>query len=299
MTATRELSEQPGGLDMLVRAALPMIPGASRLPFVAGSGGEVPDTALGLTAARLDADRLATYARVCGFRDCDTLPATAPHLLVFPLHMALMTEGSFPIAPIGLVHLTNKIALHRTIGVDEPLDLRVHSTPLQPHPKGRTFTLVSEARVAEELVWEEHSTMLRRGGEGEHRGEGVEHREEPVRPARGGPFEASVEWRLPEDLGRRYGAVSGDRNPIHVHALAARLFGFPRAIAHGMWTKARCLAELAGSLGEAYTVEAAFRKPIFLPGRVSFAYGREGAATCFSVRADGDESKIHLEGKVS
>ena len=51
-----------------------------------------------------------------------------------------------------------------------------------------------------------------------------------------------VEWRLPGDLGRRYAAVSGDRNPIHLYALTAKAFGFPRQIAHGMWSKARCLA---------------------------------------------------------
>ena len=159
----RESSQQqPGSLDMLVRAALPMIPGASRLPFVAGGGDEVPDTVLSLTGVRLDPDRLALYASVCGFSRADALPATAPHLLAFPLHMALMTAGSFPVAPIGLVHLANTITLHRAIGTGERLDVSVHATALQPHPRGRTFTLVSEARAGGELVWEEHSTMLRR-----------------------------------------------------------------------------------------------------------------------------------------
>ena len=79
----------------------------------------------------------------------------------------------------------------------------------------------------------------------------------------------SAEWRLGGDLGRRYAAVSGDRNPIHLHALTAKPFGFPRAIAHGMWTKARCLAALEGRLPDAFSVDVRFRKPILLPGRVS------------------------------
>ena len=112
-------------------------------------------------------------------------------------------------------------------------------------------------------------------------------------------LEVCEEWRLPGDLGRRYGGVSGDRNPIHVHALSARLFGFPRAIAHGMWTKARCLAALAATLPDAYTVQVDFRKPIFLPGSVAFARSREPESTAFAVRAANDEELIHLEGTVA
>jgi acyl dehydratase len=104
-----------------------------------------------------------------------------------------------------------------------------------------------------------------------------------------------VEWRLPGDLGRRYGAVSGDRNPIHLHALTARAFGFPRAIAHGMWTKARALAALEATLPDAYTVDVAFKKPILLPGRVTFA-AEEGR---FVVRSAKDPDVIHLEGTVT
>ena len=113
MSATRELHEQPGAFDMLLRAALPMIPGASRLPFVAGSGGEIPDTLLSSTEARLDPTASCLPACLRFARSRDSLPATAPHLLAFALHMALMTDGAFPVAPIGLVHLGNRIALHR------------------------------------------------------------------------------------------------------------------------------------------------------------------------------------------
>ena len=36
------------------------------------------------------------------------------------------------------------------------------------------------------------------------------------------PPPVDAQWRLPGDLGRRYAAVSGDRNPIHMHALPPR-----------------------------------------------------------------------------
>ena len=104
-----------------------------------------------------------------------------------------------------------------------------------------------------------------------------------------------MEWKLPEDLGRRYGSVSGDRNPIHLHQYTAKLFGFPRAIAHGMWTKARALAALESTLPDAYTVDVSFRKPILLPGRVTFAH-QDGQ---FTVRSAKRPEILHLEGTVT
>ena len=79
---------------------------------------------------------------------------------------------------------------------------------------------------------------------------------------------------MPGDIGRRYAAVSGDRNPIHLHALTAQAFGFPSAIAHGMWLKARTLASLEGRLPDAYTADVAFKLPVLLPSTVSIAAGR-------------------------
>jgi hypothetical protein len=269
------------------RAALPLIPGASRLPFVAGRGRELPALERTSAAVRIDPDELADYARVCGFATRDTLPATYLHVRAFPLHMALMTDGRFPFPAVGLVHLANRIVVHRPARVDETFELRVRTTPLAPHPKGRTFRLVSEARVGDELVWEDHSTMLRRGAGGD----AARAAEAPSPP----PAKASATWRLAADLGRRYGAVSGDRNPIHLHPLTAKAFGFPRAIAHGMWTKAACLATLEDRLPDAYAVEVAFRKPILLPGAVAFAE-QDGR---FAVRAAADPDLVHLEGTVT
>jgi len=102
---------------------------------------------------------------------------------------------------------------------------------------------------------------------------------------------------LPGDLGRRYGAASGDRNPIHMHDLSAKLFGFPHAIAHGMWTKARSLAALEGRLPAAYEVEVAFKKPILLPAEVTFGSVQERGTIRLSVRSR--DGAPHLDGSVS
>ena len=297
--AEKELRGSPSMLPLFARAGLAVLPGASRLPWIGGGGGEVPDRALTRAGVAVDPDRVAAYDRVCGFGLSDTLPPTYPHMLAFPMHLALMTDGRFPLAAMGLVHIANAITVHRPLSVTERLSLRVWATPLQPHPRGRQFTVRTEARVGEELVWEESSTNLSRGKGGDPAATS----EEPEIPSTA-ELPATATWRCPGDLGRRYGSVSGDLNPIHVHPLSARLFGFPSAIAHGMWTKARCLAALGPELPRAYTVAVAFRKPIRLPATVQFAEApgnRAGAAAgeiAFGVR-DAKRAIPHLDGLVT
>jgi hypothetical protein len=288
---TRTLASAPQILPLYARAAAPMIPGASLLPFVPGGGGEIPELELELGGVRAKPEALAAYARVCGFALRDHLPATYPHVLAFPLQMAVMADGSFPFGAVGLVHVENRIVQRRPIAVGEELTLHVRPTKLEPHPKGRSFTLQTIAISGDEIAWESVSTFLRRG-----RGKAEATVTEGFEPL---PAEApaSAEWRLGGDLGRRYAAVSGDRNPIHMHALTAKPLGFPAAIAHGMWTKARCLATLESRLPDAFAVDVRFRKPILLPARVEFAERDRGDEIAFAVR-DAKRQTPHLDGRV-
>jgi acyl dehydratase len=279
-------------LPMFARAGAAMIPGASKLPFIGGGGEDVPDLTLVLDDIAIDRERLTAYDRVCGFSLSDVVPATYPHVLAFPLHLALMTDARFPFPAIGLVHIYNRIVQHRSVRVSERLSLRVWATPVEPHPRGRQFSIRSEARVGEELVWEEVSTNLRRGSSSSDRASA------PDVPS-SQDLEATATWRLPGDLGRRYGSVSGDLNPIHVHPLSARLFGFPSAIAHGMWTNARSLAALDSRLPESFTIKVAFRKPILLPATVQFAErGSPSSELRFGVR-DTKKQTPHLDGRLT
>ena len=281
----------PGMGGLFARAALAMVPGSSLIPGVGGprAADVDPGRVLTLAGARAQTDRLAAYAKTCGFSLRRTLPVTYPHMLAFPLHLQLMTDPTFPFPAIGLVHIYNRITQHRPIGAEETLTITVHAAPIEPHPKGRQVELITEARTAEgELVWDEVSTNLRRGGE------------HPDATAPEVPsskeLPATATWKLPGDLGRRYASVSGDYNPIHIHPLSARLFGFPSAIAHGMWTKARCLGALEPALPGAYTVEVAFKRPILLPAKVQLAEAPDASA--FGVR-DARKGTPHLDGKVS
>jgi acyl dehydratase len=306
--ATRELTRAPRLLPLYLRTAATLLPGASHLPGVPGGGNSMPAIELTLADARGEPRRLAAYSDVCGFTNGAVMPCTYPHVLAFPLHMALMTDPHFPFPAIGLVHVENRIDQLRPLGTGEPLTLAVSASPPEPHARGRTFAILTSAHVGDELVWSERSTMLRRGrSEAATANGAAERAATPAQPGSVGgegttsrSQEASTvlartRWSLPGDLGRRYGAVSGDRNPIHLHPLAAKALGFPRAIAHGMWMKARCLAALEQELPEAFSVSVRFRKPVLIPGSVSYECNRVGETIGFVLRSETRE-ETHLSG---
>jgi hypothetical protein len=255
-----------------------------------GGGGALPSKELAGDGLTLEPERLAAYREVCGFTRQGSLPATAPHLLAFPLSMQLMTDRSFPFPLLGLVHVANEAQLRRPIADDEPLDVRVRAEDLRPHRRGRQFDVVAQAFAGGEEAWRSRSTYLRNEpSSGGGNGKGGKERERPSVP----PLPRAY-WDVPDDVGRRYASVSGDLNPIHMHPVAAKLFGFPRAIAHGMWIKARCLAALEAELPDAHTVSVDFKLPLLLPGRVAFA-ADEGELSVHDARS----GKPHLAGTVA
>lgn len=257
-----------------------------------GRGGALPDVQLRLPDVGVDRTRLADYTRVCGLRNDGTLPVTYPHVLAFPAKLQLMADPAFPFPLPGLVHVRNRITRRRVIGVTERLDLRVSATDLRPHRRGRLFDVVAEASADGEPVWTSRSTYLHRDGEA-HPDAAAEG------PAREPDPDAAptAVWEVPADTGRRYAAVSGDLNPIHLSAVSARLFGFPRAIAHGMWTKARVLADLEGRLPAALHVDVRFKRPLLLPGTVVSVIEGGGDTWTVGVR-DADDATPHLAGTV-
>ena len=282
---TTELESAPSFKRLYVQAvAAPLLPGGDA---------ELPERRLLLRGAPVERDRVAEYAHVCGFALRSDAPGTFPHLLAFPLHLELMTDRSFPFSVLGLVHIANRIGVAAPIPVGASVDVAVHAEDLRPHRRGRQFDLVSEARLDGEVAWSSRSTYLHREDGGGNGGR-ERRRDDGPEPA----LDVAAEWRIPGDVGRRYAAVSGDRNPIHMHPLSARLFGFPSAIAHGMWAKARCLAAFDGRLADSYAVEAEFKASLRIPGRARLLTGRAGGGWLFRVEAP-DGARAHLVGSIS
>lgn len=254
-------------------------------------GDTLPDSRYTLTAQPIDPDHLAAYQRVCGFRTSDLLPPTYLHVLAFPVSVALMTEPAFPFPLIGLVHVANSITVVRAVRSEEEVAFSVRAADLRPHPAGRQFDVLVEATVAGEAVWTSRSSYLRRAGKPPERP-----KDKPTSAERAPAPTALV--RVPDNVGRKYAAVSGDRNPIHLAGLTAKLFGFRSAIAHGMWLQARTLATLEGRLPEACTVEVRFKTPVWLPSTVAIATARTTDGWNLDVR-NARSGKPHLSGTLT
>ncbi|MET0997837.1 MAG: MaoC/PaaZ C-terminal domain-containing protein [Marmoricola sp.] len=284
----RTVEGQPSALPTMLKAALPVLPGVNLIPGIAKRGHSLPDLTLHRKDVAIDPAHVTAYAEVCGFEPSQALPFTYPHMLAFPLHMGIMTDASFPFPAIGTVHVGNSITRHRSISPSETLDVAATAVNLRPHAKGRVFDLVTTVTAGGETVWESTSIYLRLG------------KGDPSARPDSDPFDVvagtGTVWRLPADLGRRYANVSGDHNPIHLYPLTAKAFGFPRQIAHGMWSKARCVAAMANRLPDAAQVEVEFKKPIFLPGKVAFGSRVVDQGLDFSLTKPGDGAP-HLVGR--
>ena len=227
------------------------------------------------------------YADVCGFPTKDTAPLPYPHLLAFELQMGIMTDPGFPAPAIGTVHLENSITQHRPVAIGETVDVLAKVGPSRKHPKGTIYDFVTVVSAGGETVWEETSSYLRRG-----KGDKSASSGSSFPDAEPGP----LVWKLPADLGRTYAAVSGDRNPIHLYAITAKALGFPRQIAHGMWTMARSVAALENRIADSARVDVAFKRPVLLPGSVQFGSTQLDDGFAFSLVSPKDGSP-HLVGR--
>ncbi|MEY1661379.1 MaoC/PaaZ C-terminal domain-containing protein [Isoalcanivorax beigongshangi] len=279
--AIEELRNAPAMLPLFAKALL-------RANVKPGNNPVLPNAGIRLRDVVLDPKHLRTYRNVCGFPADGMLPVTYPHLHAHPLFMSLLLRSDFPFAAMGLVHVRNRITQFRPIAEREQLDIECGFGELVRVAKGYEFSMLTSVSTGGELVWESESTMFRRGG-----GTGVE---EPRSAPNTTPVTDAEVWQVPGDIGRRYGAVSGDRNPIHLYPLSAKLFGFKRQIAHGMWTKARSLAALHEQLPvQPFTVDVQFKLPVFIPAKVKFAHTAVADGIDFRLVAQ-DGIKPHLTG---
>ncbi|MDD2032043.1 MaoC family dehydratase [Pseudomonas sp. 39167] len=231
---------------------------------------------------QVDPQRLAAYRKVCGFAENGLLPPTYPHVLAFALQMQLLTARDFPFPLLGLIHLSNRIRILRPMGGVSQVQARVNVQNLQAHPKGAVFDLVT--RIDDQLgpLWEAESQMLCKGVQLD--GALVE---EPLQEIQA--LTEVAHWTAPADIGRQYAKVSGDYNPIHLSGLSARLFGFPTAIAHGLWNKARTLAALDEHLPDANVeIDVTFKKPVRLPSEVTLLASAAGSSGDLRLIGSGD-----------
>ena len=276
---------QPSGLMNLVRAA------AGALPFVP-RGDTLPDRTLTVDELTIDPANVAAYANVTGLRFGDAVPLTYPFALTFPTVMSLVTSFDFPFAAMGSVHIENRITQHRPILVTDTVSVQVHAENLREHRRGLLVDIVTDVDVGNETAWHQVTTFLHQ----QRTSLSDEPKPPPQKQPKPGPPNAVL--RITPGQIRHYASIAGDHNPIHTNPIAAKLFGFPTVIAHGMFTAAAILANIEGQLPDAVKYSVRFAKPVVLPARAGLYVDRISDGWQLTLRnlMKGDP---HLTGSVT
>jgi hypothetical protein len=266
----------------------------SRKPSLVPEGGEVPRIEARLSKVVIDRKHLAAYSEICGAATGATLPIAYPHILAMPLHLAMLGAEAFPVKLFGLVHVHNRIAMREPLSADEPAEIRCWIEGHRDSERGQEFDLHTEYVVAGEPRWDETCTFLARKrapADGAARTTQSRGAEAPDAVAM-----KSSSFRAPAGLGRRYGFISGDVNPIHMSDLTAKAFGFPRAIAHGMWSLARLASDFeAAQFDGGCELSASFKLPIYMPAWLMLQRWPIENGAAFALR-DAQGEKPHLTG---
>lgn len=274
----------------------------SLLPSGDAKAKQLPSSVYTVDQLVIDQANLRDYRKICGFMNDGRVPATYFAVLSQTLQMNMMAKPDFPFAMLGLVHLENSVTQYRVIFDTETVRMSVQLDNLRAHDKGQQFDFVTTVFVGEELVWQGVSTYLSRQKKSKQSPQAAKPKE-TITPAKLDASEGglSLPIEVQEDIGRRYAFVSGDFNLIHLHPLSARAFGFPKAIAHGMWTKARALAAIARNfeLPAAYQVQVSFRQPVFLPSAIELVTDAPDALGIEFGLYSKDSKKTHALGTIA
>lgn len=267
---------------------------ASRKPATVRDGETVPRIEATLAATQPDPAHVARYAAICEVPRADVVPIAYPHMLASGMHLAMLSSPAFPISVLGLVHVRNLIVRERAQDAGEAMALRSWIEGHRDTDRGQEFDLETEGSVDGTMIWRETCTFLaRRRGKPGARPAAEKERENGPKGA-----VASTSFAAPAGLGRRYASVSGDYNPIHLADLAARPFGFRKAIAHGMWSLARCAAELGEiDMGGRTTLDVVFKLPVYLPAWVILESRPYEGGVAFVLK-DSAGTKPYLTGEL-
>lgn len=297
----QDLPGVPGLGSLYLRGAGRSV--TAKLPGTSQPAAKLPQVAYRVRGIRADSDQLRDYEQLVGERATDSLPAGFVHILAFPVATAVMVRSDFPAPLLGMVHLANAVSVLHPIPVAADLDVTAWVQDLQPHRRGAQLNVVAEVRVlddagaAGEVAWRGVSTYLAKGSFLAGKPDDADD-PQPARAADEPPSAPHMLWKLPTDVGRQYAAVSGDRNPIHLSGLSAKAFGFPRAIAHGMYTAARALADVGAKRGDRFDWTVEFAKPVLLPSRVALNFTDADAGSTGYEGRHPKTGKRHFTGAV-
>lgn len=199
------------------------------------------------------------------------VPLTLMYCLAQRVHLAQMLGEEFPWPAPGLVHVSNSLEQHHTIQPSEGFHIKAviklpargpNVSPRRLRPK---FTVEFWQQgqhvvtcVSEYQVMPKQSERPRKS------------RERKIVDAPCDSWQKINVWSLGCKVARDYARLSGDFNPIHLHPLLSRWFGFEQPIIHGMYMSARALAEIERHAQRpVHKLDVTFKRPVPLPAQVT------------------------------
>ena len=224
-----------------------------------------PEITAHAATAPLTAARIQRFATACGYSRSDRVPTTYPHTIAMPLHIAIFASPRFPLRPMGLIHLTNRIEQSGPLEPGRDVELHVKAHNYRRLDAGLAFDMTTDMLASGRSIWRETCCFMSRWSQ-PPAGAG-----RPPRPPKA-PKDAVVlaEREVSLQTAWDYARVAGDFNPIHLHQGAARKFGLRGAIVHGMWSLAYSLAQApVPALRPGSALETEFLTPVQLPGKVA------------------------------
>ncbi len=240
----------------------------------------------GIAVAR---ERLEAYRALCGIGDEPGLPLCYPHVLASALHMSMLTHPRFPFGLMGSLHLRNHIIRYRPIQPDQRLDLECAVVAHRFRPQGVEIDVDTSLTSGNERAWREISTFLIRKQTGG---------DDPASPLAdffswpddNGEVREVDKLVIPSNVGRRFARITGDYNPIHISRLLAKVFGFKRDLAHGMWAVARATVGLdAIECGAPIRMDVTFKGPLYLSHTLAIRTAPRDGGTAMRLFCGGEE----------
>ena len=208
----------------------------------------------------------------------------------------MLASRSFPVRVPGLVHVRNSITQYRRIADDLRPPIRARLAAHRDTRRGQEFDLITEVSVDGKLCWREVMTFLARRTRNRSTSSDKASSDMSNRSPGKGTVMATI--TTSPDLGRRYARIAGDYNPIHLSRLTAGLFGFPAAIAHGMWSLGRCCAEFYDVIQkDIVDISCNFKQAVLLPGRLELRKAPAGDRMRFEL-SDATDGHLHLFGTI-
>ncbi|WP_157980783.1 MaoC/PaaZ C-terminal domain-containing protein [Pseudidiomarina salinarum] len=200
-----------------------------------------------------------------------SVPLTLMYCLAQRAHLAQMLDERFPWPAPGLVHVSNSLEQHAPVTAD--IDF-VMQASIQLPERGPT---VSARRLRPVFVvefWQDGTHVATCISEYQVRPKQAARtpkpREKKSAVPPGESWQAVKSWSLDATTSRQYARLSGDFNPIHLHPLLSRWFGFEQPIIHGMYMAARAHAEIERQTGQAIRkIDVAFKRPVALPAKIT------------------------------